>query len=196
LDIEKKIDIHKNIPTYVSLFVAACALSISIWQGIESKKRNHLLVIPHLYITIVSEEPGTEKGGISIINDGIGPAVINTIKLSRKGEVIIDDNESNYIHTKWLKLHEIFWPGNEEIKVSYLYPRPGGYLQPEKRIFALEVPSEQLKEPDVWCKLSDVTLEITYSDVYGNRFQSEFDAPTHLYFAECSGGEVRKSAKF
>ena len=177
---------HKNIPVYVSLFVAVCALSVSIWHGKETSRRNHLSLIPHLDITIVSKEPGSEKGGIRIVNDGIGPAVINAIKLSRKGEVIIDDDESNYTHTKWLKLHEILWPENKDIKVSYFYPRPGGYLQPEKRIFALEVPSEQLKEPDVWCKLSDVKLEITYSDVYGNKFKSEFEASTHLYFSECS----------
>ena len=180
----------KNIPVYVSLFVAVCALSVSIWEGKEKSKRNRLLVIPHLDVTIVSNEPESERGGIRIINDGIGPAVINTIKLSRKGEVIINDNESNYSHAKWLTLHEIFWPGNKDIEVSYLYPRPGGYLQPEKRIFALEVPSEQLKDPDVWCKLSDVKLEISYSDVYGNEFQSEFDAPTHLYFSECSKRET------
>lgn len=176
----------KNIPVYVSLFVAACALSVSIWEGKEKGKRNRLSVIPHLDVTIVSKEPESEKGGIRIINDGIGPAVINTIKLSRKNRVIINDNESNYTHTKWLTLHEIFWPGNKDIEVSYLYPKPGGYLQTDKRIFALEVPSEQLKDPDVWCKLSDVKLEISYSDVYGNEFQSEFDAPTHLYFSECS----------
>ena len=176
----------KNIPVYVSLFVAACALTVSIWEGKEKSKRNRLLVIPHLDITIVSKEPESERGGIRIINDGIGPAVINTIKLSRKGEVIIDDNESNYTHTKWLKLHEILWPENKDIKVTYFYLRPGGYLQSEKRIFALEVPSGQLEEPDLWCKLSDVKLEISYSDVYDNEFQSEFDASTHLYFSECS----------
>jgi len=176
----------KNIPVYVSLFVAVCALSVSIWHGKETSRRNHLSLIPHLDIVIVKNESESGKGGIRIINDGIGPAVINTIKLSRKGEVIVDDNESNYIHTKWLELHEIFWPGNNDIKVSYLYPRPGGYLQSKKRIFALEVPSEQLEEPDIWCNLSNVKLEVSYSDVYGNEFQSEFDASTHLYFSECS----------
>ncbi len=180
----------KNLPVYVSLFVAVCALSVSIWEGREKSQSFRLSVIPHISVTIVSKEPESEKGGIRIINDGLGPAVINTIKLSRKNKVIINDNESNYTHTKWLTLHEILWPGNKDIEVSYFYLKPGAYLQPEKKLFALEMPSEQLRDPDVWCKLCDVKIEISYNDIYGKEFLSEFDASTHLYFSECSNGEA------
>lgn len=168
----------------LSLFVAFIALYVAIWQGIETRKYNRLSVIPHLDITIVGKEPESGKGGIRIINDGVGPAIIKIVKLTWKDNVIIDDNESNYMNTKWMRLHEIFWPNNE-IKVRYLYPRPGAYLQSERRIFSLEVVAGEFDKPGIWCELKHLRLEIIYNDVYENIFRSELNASDHPYFSQC-----------
>lgn len=69
----------KNVPTYVSLFVAACALSISIWQGYEVRKHNRLSVKPRLNFYIESATDVTNH--ISLINSGTGPAVIQDITI-------------------------------------------------------------------------------------------------------------------
>ena len=168
----------------LSLFVAFVALFVAIWQGVETRKHNHLSVIPHLDITIVSKEPESGKGGVRIINDGVGPAIIRSVKMFWKDELIIEDDESNYTKTKWLHLHKIFWPDNE-IEANYLYPRPGAYIQPKRRIFALEVPVKQLHTPEIWCVLKHVRLEITYNDVYENVFSTQFNASLHPYFSKC-----------
>ncbi len=172
-----------SIPA-LSLFVAFLALFVAIWQGIETRTHNRLSVIPHLDITIVQKELETGKGGIRVINDGVGPAIIKYVKVKWKDKIIIDDNESNYSESQWLHLHETIWP-QKNVQAKYIYPRPGAYLQPERRIFSLEVPPEQLTRHDIWCELKYIWLEITYNDVYGNSFKTELNALNHPYFSLC-----------
>jgi len=172
-----------SIPA-LSLFVAFLALFVAIWQGAETRTHNRLSVIPHIDITIVQEEPESGRGGIRVMNDGVGPAITKSVKLKWKDKVVIDDDESNYSESQWLNLPEIIWP-EKNVRASCIYPRPGGYLQPLRRIFVLEVAPEQLKKHDIWCELRYIWIEIKYNDIYGNGFRTELKASDHPYFSHC-----------
>jgi hypothetical protein len=54
-----------------SLFVAACALAVTIWQGVVTRKHNRLSVTPVL--TLYRREI---DGLISVRNNGTGPALV------------------------------------------------------------------------------------------------------------------------
>ena len=54
-----------------TLFVAACALAVTIWQGIVTRKHNRLSVTPVL--TLYRREG---DGRISVRNNGTGPALV------------------------------------------------------------------------------------------------------------------------
>jgi len=67
---------------YVYLF---SALGVSIWQGFELRKNYHLSVTPN--ICVGGKWAGTDDiAGISLINKGIGPAIIKSIVIQLLNE--------------------------------------------------------------------------------------------------------------
>jgi hypothetical protein len=75
-----------NIPTYASLFVALLALFVSFWQAHLSKRHNKLSVRPHLQ-GFTNDDDGVCK--FSILNCGLGPAVIKEIRLTLNGDPVV-----------------------------------------------------------------------------------------------------------
>lgn len=63
-----------------SIIIALCALGISIWQAILTRKHNKLSFKPHLTSWT---HKNTQKGfyAIEIINNGLGPAIIESFSV-------------------------------------------------------------------------------------------------------------------
>src|SRR3990172_12584537 len=67
--------------------IALCALALSIWQGMQTRRHNRLSFRPHL-TTWTNRD--AEKGfyRIELINNGIGPALIEEFLVKVDGKVI------------------------------------------------------------------------------------------------------------
>ena len=67
--------------------IALCALLFTIWQGIQVRKHNRLSCRPHLTTWTHSEE---EKGqySVELINNGLGPALIEQFLVKVDGKVV------------------------------------------------------------------------------------------------------------
>ena len=62
--------------------IAACALSLTIWQAIVQRKHNRISVRPHLTrATDTSWNNGDACLKVSIKNNGLGPAIIKDFKV-------------------------------------------------------------------------------------------------------------------
>jgi len=70
-----------------SLVIAICAICVSVWQGIQTRKHNQISVTPHL-TTWVETEAKKNKYTIELMNNGIGPAVIDSFSLCVDGKEI------------------------------------------------------------------------------------------------------------
>jgi hypothetical protein len=70
-----------------SLVVAVCALVVTVWQGVVTRRHNRLSVTPVL--TLYRREI---DGIISVKNSGIGPALIVSQEVYFKGEPLNDDS--------------------------------------------------------------------------------------------------------
>ena len=64
-----------------AFLVGISALIISIWQGMETRKNYHLSVTPHVEVW-GNWIDGESHIGISLINNGIGPAIIRSIEMN------------------------------------------------------------------------------------------------------------------
>ena len=101
-------DIHKN-DRVVALLAGAMALislSVAIWDGFETRNHNRLSVRPNLsFNTSTTSSTTTDaqktsiiksKSTISVINKGLGPAIINSFK------IITLVNDKRVIHNDWV----------------------------------------------------------------------------------------------
>lgn len=70
-----------------SCIIALCALIFTIWQGIQARKHNKLSYRPHLTTWTHSN---ADKGfyAVELINNGLGPALIEDFLVKVDGKVI------------------------------------------------------------------------------------------------------------
>ncbi len=87
----------------LSLFIAACVLGVTIWQGLQNRKHNRLSVLPLLGMLRIS-------GGINyemkLINRGVGPAIIKNFELLFDGK-IVSCNDYKAYRTFFLEIDNI-----------------------------------------------------------------------------------------
>ena len=70
-----------------SVVIAICAIVVSIWHGVQTRKHNKLSCKPHL-TTWMNSDKGKACYSVDLINNGLGPALIEkfTVKV-KKGKV-------------------------------------------------------------------------------------------------------------
>lgn len=149
-----------------SAVIALCALVFSIWQGIVARRHNRLSVRPHLSTWT---HRVAEKGfySIEVINNGIGPAIIEEFTIKVDGKTVTGNGVEAVENVL-----KILFPGVP-------YEANHGHLSKDYSMVAKErcelikvqflgkpVPSEQVVEH----AMNRCDLEITYKSFYGEAF--------------------------
>jgi hypothetical protein len=146
--------------------IALCALGLSIWQGILTRTHNRLSFRPHLTTWTHSD---AEKGfyAVELINNGIGPAVIEEFSVKVDGKLVSGDGAE--VIGKVLK---IVLP-NLPFKAQQSYLAKGYSMAPKERctIFAVQflgqsLPSKEFAEQAI----NRGDLDISYKSFYNERF--------------------------
>ena len=153
-----------------SVIVASCAIIISIWQGMVSRKHNRMSVRPHL-TTWRHSEPSKGYYQVDLINNGIGPALIEKFCVTIDGKVL-PGIELDVIEMAV----KILFP-NTLYTLSKAYVGSGYAMAPKERCTILSVqfmgntvPSLETVEHAL---LRRADLEITYTSFYGEKFKLE-----------------------
>lgn len=150
-----------------SVVIALCALSLSIWQGMATRKHNRLSFRPHLTTWANSN---AEKGfySVELINNGIGPAVIEDFSIKVDGKQV--SGEGAELVEKALK---IALP-NLQYHSQQSYLAKGYSMAPKERCTVLAVqfmgkplPSREVIEH----ALNKGELEICYKSFYDETFR-------------------------
>jgi len=150
--------------------IALCALALSIWQGMQTRRHNRLSFRPHL-------TPWTnrdaEKGfyTIELINNGIGPALIEEFLVKVDGKVISGQGVEPI--EKGLK---IIFP-NLEYKSLLGYVAKGYSMVAKEKVTIVAI--QFLKQPFPTLEFMDrasnrVSLDIPYKSFYGEQFHFHF----------------------
>ncbi|MGU9962779.1 MAG: GNAT family N-acetyltransferase [Candidatus Halichondribacter symbioticus] len=85
-----------NITAIATVFIAVCALGVTLWQGWETRKNNRLSLRPLLrFESTESVHDGVGQYKFFLVNRGVGPAIIESfILFSDDGKESYSDFES------------------------------------------------------------------------------------------------------
>jgi len=162
-----------------STVIALCALVFSLWQGAQTKKHNRLSVRPHLTTWI---HRNSDKGfyTVELINNGIGPAVIEDFVLKVDGKKISGDGTEPI--EKALK---ILFP-NLSYHSNHSYLATNYSMAPKERCVVVSVQffGPQLPSPEsVEHALNRGDLEISYKSFYEESFRYSSQEKTSNKYA-------------
>lgn len=158
-------DVWQVITGISSVVIAFCALGLSIWQGVLARKHNRLSFRPHLSWMINSD---AEKGfySVELINNGIGPAIIENFSVKVDGKLISGDGTEKIENAL-----KIVFP-NLPYKANHSVLAKGYSMAPKEQctVFAVQflckVPSKEFVDHAI----NRSNLEIPYKSFYGERF--------------------------
>ncbi|WP_324779579.1 hypothetical protein [Thiobacillus sedimenti] len=149
-----------------SVVIALCALVFSFWQGAQTKKHNRLSVRPHLTTWTHSN---SDKGfyAVELVNNGIGPAIIEDFVLKIDGKQI-SGNGTEPIE----KALKILFP-NFSYHSNHSYLAKNYSIVPKERCIVVSVQflGPQFPAPEVVeHALNRGDLEISYKSFYEENF--------------------------
>ncbi len=78
------------IAGFSSAVIALCAFGLTIWQIIVTRSHNRLSVTPHL-TTWTHSDKAKNIYAVDLLNNGIGPALINSFQIQVDGQPIIGE---------------------------------------------------------------------------------------------------------
>ena len=145
----------------MSVIVALCALYFSVQHIRDERKHKILMVQPKVIIQIDSPLPGKRGLTLSIVNCGLGPAILNKIEYSINERLIQDP----FVRLSLLMKYDtdqtfIF---NSPAKEQYIAPQQVYPLaQSDCDMHQAETVKNRMREA--------LDIRITYSSIYGEQF--------------------------
>ncbi|MBL4561633.1 MAG: hypothetical protein JKX79_11690 [Labilibaculum sp.] len=157
-----------NNDTILSCFIAMLALIFTIYQGYLTRKHNRLSVKPILSFES-KQSLNDNRYTCSVGNRGLGPALIDSISLYYKKELIgcLNDSEvwdklEKKLNIDRIDLEGISYTGRFPIKIDE-----------DKILVALYYSLNRDKEEQI-NKFSQIEFQINYKSVYMEKFKTSF----------------------
>ena len=151
-------EVDTNLISVGSLFVAVCALVFTAWQLSVQRRHNKISVRPHLFVfTQRSQNNDVYTLQILLINNGLGPAFIDSFQLFHRGREVqpkvvlsevLGDMMKNSSHTT-LGNDYAMPPNEKKVLLSVTFQASS-----ENKVQSLEE------------KINEIDLVICYSSVY------------------------------
>lgn len=160
----------ETVASIVAIFVALCALGVSVWQGFETRKNYRLSVTPSIRI-IGNFLIYKEEFGIIVENKGIGPAIIHDIEINfsnKKYNFLSDPHDFMAdLKAKCTKMPRSFIGFHTFDYAEYL--SAGDAVS----IFYIYKPDEE--QAEFFRKIiTSLSIKIVYKSVYGNFFETNY----------------------
>ena len=157
--------ILSRLQPLLTLIIAVAAISLAVWEGVESRRHNRLTVKPKIAGAInAGRDGGGEYVSMSIESTGLGPAVINTFRVYFDGT--LQDTTPGPQTTVWDSVLGAFGSDDTQINAhsigaGYYFPAGRQELLFEARRLQADTASAPLAD-----QLSRLALQICYCSVY------------------------------
>ncbi len=160
--------------------IAICAFFLSIYQAYATRKHNRLSVKPHLTSFTrrtldLTVNPGHGKIDFSLVNNGLGPAIINDFKVTLDDDAIPLENTQ-----RCAELVAQLVSG--KMKNFTRSDLTGGYAMRKdesKEILVLDLAARTQDEFDkLSAPLDRLKLIVKYESIYGDKFEFRSDGVT------------------
>ncbi len=149
-----------------SVVIAICAIVVSIWHGVQTRKHNKLSCKPHL-TTWTHSDKGKAYYSVELINNGLGPALIEKFTVKVDGEVIPGERTEPIE-----KAIELLFPGLNYHKLYKSFVAKGYSMaaNDKRTIIAIQF-SSPLPDPEfVEEALNRGDIEVAYKSFYEEPF--------------------------
>lgn len=148
--------------------LALCALAFTAYQVLSTRKHNRLSVRPHItYFTYRNLNPGQGSLKIEIMNNGLGPAVIDAFEVSLDNKRLPSQNSSDIE----AKISAIL---NGQATRTSVTTLGSGYCMPKdqtRALLELHFPATSHGDiQNIEKLLTRFSLVIHYSSMYGDRY--------------------------
>jgi hypothetical protein len=168
-----------------AMFVAVASLVALVYQTYLQREAQHASVLPYLTFVVVSNND--LGSNLSIRNTGIGPALIEDVRIRYQGKEIETDPIEFFLSTRGRPSYGL---STDKIQAGRLVPAGewvpmlGSKGPPENpQAFGVELLKlfEVAEVPRAWYVEADAVggdkavVEITYASVYGDRWRVRSD---------------------
>ncbi|MUP39871.1 hypothetical protein [Labilibaculum euxinus] len=153
--------------TKLTCLIAFLALSFTIWQGYLIRKHNRITVKPNLFVfnDFISD---THDKGIFIVNNGVGPAIINEIIVVVNGNSVRIDNNKEAYERIMQKLNLT------SDKVLFKVVPTGFYIPAQKQERFLWAVNDNYRDSMIVKGLDALNYIIHYESVYGEKYEQSW----------------------
>lgn len=161
----KKIKLPKSekILSFSAILLSLCTLIVFLYQTNLIRQQQYMSVYP--YLEIGYNGINTKEFSFTIENNGVGPAIIEELKVGNEGEL----RQQDFVEFFFNKIQS-----TKKFKLTYSNLYGGQLITPNK-------PIEIFKSTDTTNYTSDklygilkkdnMTFEITYSSIYGEKWK-------------------------
>jgi len=158
------------IVAIISGTIAVVATAFAGYQTIATRRHHRLSVRPHLGFSFYEFEGEANNCDVWMINDGLGPAIIDHLEIWHFGILITDSSEPATYITEIRA-----WVGSLEQIVSYRYycPYAGESFRPSREHLVLRLtPKSEMENTEQ--ELSQFFRGISYKIIYRTLYDEKF----------------------
>ena len=172
-----------------SLVTAGCAVFISVWQAVISRRHNKLSVKPHIEAIVRTSDEDVQ---IEIENGGLGPAIVESIVVSVGKQHIQIKTQSDLYNIIGL----LFSPcPPKDLRIASYVPGQYTSIAPGCKLTLLDIKynkkSETLKE-ELIAQLFSSSITVRYRCMYEHSHEYRegllHERPNHSFQRTASGG--------
>lgn len=157
-----------------AIIVAIFAFITSVCQAYFTRRHNKLSVKPILSVEFNLAYKNDDDFGISLKNNGIGPAILKDLKVFVEGKLA-----SNFSRDNWEKVFELIQiPKNWEPLISCTTIKPDYSISAGDKKQLLKINKKGLETntlEDMRNFLKKLKIQITYESIYGEQWKDEQD---------------------
>jgi len=165
------------ITGFSSIIIALCALVFTFWQGRIARRYNRLSVMPYLIPTASFEEKTAGHYSIGIINNGIGPAMIQSYSVHLDGQPI-EGTGPEPIH----KILRNLFP-NSKFASTHQTMTPNYMMRAKENVPLMDIQFRGESFPNkiaVAQALNKIRIIIAYKSIYGEEQILDTSPPSSL----------------
>lgn len=161
-----------DIIALCAVVIAVLSFFVTIWESYTSRSHNRLMVKPHLYIdlNVVSTEPIR----LVLKNNGLGPALIKSLRMFVEGKEISSSGEKLYNEA-------MKFIGLDEYSFHFFLLTSDHAFSVGDEIDLFVFDNNELDEEDILVikkNLDKLNIVIKYESIYGVTYQ--YDDKNHL----------------
>jgi len=146
-----------------AMLISLCTLILFVYELNITRRQQYASVLPYLQIRHIEMHFPTYK--LSLINDGLGPAIIKSIKVTQDGKEYLGDPSQFIIQSGIFKIDTTL-----TFSMTNIYP---GRLIPAGKQLDMISADGDLENAERLSNIflnDKVTIEIEYESVYGERW--------------------------